>query len=292
MTSEDPDVPLGVRVMLGHAASQRLADLHHVDVLHIKGYALDPALRWEGRVGTDVDVVVRPEHLDRYLEALRTAGWRHAIGFEEGSPFGHAATLTHEHWGYLDLHRAYPGFTVSPSEAFEILWQERDLTDIAGFACPVPSVPGQILVLMLHAARSLAGGRADLDVDAAWTSASATLQEEVRDLVTRLGADVAFAAATGHLDDYRDRRDYALWKAVSGGSTRVEEWVARIKAAPSLAQRIHLVLKAPLVNVEHLTMLWGRRPTRVEIVREFFARPLRGVVEIWRTRRWRERAAR
>lgn len=292
MTSTDPDVPLGVRVMMGHAASQRVADLHSVDLLHIKGYALDPTLRWEGRVGTDVDVMVRPDHLDRYLKALRAAGWHHAIGFEEGSPFGHAATLTHEHWGYLDVHRSYPGFTVPPAEAFEILWHEREVTDIAGFACPVPSHPGQILVLMLHAARSVAGGRGDLDVEAAWTNAPAEVQAEVGVLVARLGAEVAFAAATGHLDDFRDRSDYPLWKAVSAGSTRVEEWFARIQAAPTVRDKVHLVLRAPLVNIEHLTMLWGRPPTRTEVVGEFFARPVRGVAEQWRLFRVRRKGRR
>lgn len=292
MTSAATDVPLGVRLMLGHAAAQHVANRQGLDILHIKGHALDPDLRWDGRVGTDVDVMVRPAHLSQYLQALLEAGWAHAIGFEEGSPFGHAATLTHEQWGYLDVHRMYPGFTVSPSDAFEALWRDRGNAVIAGMSCPVPSMPGQVVVVMLHAGRSGAGGRTDLDIDAVWSQAPDALQQEVRQLVADLGAEVAFAAATGHLDDYRDRREYALWKAVSRGGTRVEEWFARIKAAPTLAARIRLALKAPLVNIEHLTMLWGRPPTRTEVLHEFFARPVRGVVEEWRSFRRREHGRR
>lgn len=292
MTAAEPDVPMGARVMLGHAAAQYMADRHSLDVLHIKGYALDPALRWEGRVGTDVDVMVRPAHLDRYLHALLTAGWTHAIGFEEGSPFGHAATLSHAQWGYLDLHRSYPGFMVSPADAFESLWRERGEVVIAGANCPVPSLRGQVVVMMLHAARSGGGGRSDLDLDEVWGKAPATLQLAVLELVAELKAEVAFAAATGDLDNFRDRREYALWNTVSRGGTRVEEWFARIKAAPTLAGRVRLVLRAPLVNVEHLTMLWGRPPTRGEVVREFFARPVRGLVEELRAWRQRSKASR
>ena len=75
MTSESPAVPFSVRVMLGHAAVQRVADLHAVDILHLKGFALDDTVSWEGRVGSDVDVLVRPDQVGRLLGALSASGW-------------------------------------------------------------------------------------------------------------------------------------------------------------------------------------------------------------------------
>ncbi|MBK9697990.1 MAG: nucleotidyltransferase family protein [Propionibacteriaceae bacterium] len=168
MTSDSPAVPLSVRVMLGHAAVQRVADLHAVDILHLKGFALDDTVSWAGRVGSDVDVLVRPDHVGRFLDALSASGWNLSIGFEAGSPFGHAATLLHDVWGYVDVHRLYPGITMSPAAAFDILWGERGESEIAGARCPVPSLAGQAVILVLHAARSEDKARGLRDVDAAW----------------------------------------------------------------------------------------------------------------------------
>lgn len=284
MTIPGPQAPLAAVVQLGHAAVQRVADLSRTDVLHIKGYAIDPSLTWEGRVGTDVDVLVRPDQVRDFLQRLVEAGWQRVIGFRAGSPFGHAATLWHPSWGYVDVHRLFPGIGIEPAEAFEVLWTDRGQREIAGIACPVPSLVGQTAILVLNAARTRtsagsAAGNLASDVDTSWSQADDARRAEVVSLVGRLGAEVAFAAATGHLEDFRDRREYALWKVVSRGGTRLEEWRARIAAAPSRGEQFRLVLTAPLVNVEHLTALWGRRPTRWEIVREFFMRPVRGVAE-------------
>ena len=90
---------------------------------------------------------------------------------------------------------------------------------------------------------------------------------------------MAFAAATGELDRFRDRRDYDLWRVTIQGGTRFEEWWARIKAAPSIGEAARVALRAPLVNTDHMAALLGRPPTRPEIVREFAARPARGIVE-------------
>ena len=63
----DPEIaiPLGVRLRLGRAAIQTIADQSGADILHIKGDAVDPSLRPRSRVGTDIDVLVRPAHLTR-----------------------------------------------------------------------------------------------------------------------------------------------------------------------------------------------------------------------------------
>ncbi len=285
-------MPFSVRVMLGHAAVQRVADLHAVDILHLKGFALDDTVSWEGRVGSDVDVLVRPDQVGRLLGALSASGWNWSIGFEAGSPFGHAATLLHEVWGYVDVHRHYPGITLSPAAAFDELWRERGESQIAGARCPVPSLAGQAVILVLHAARSEDKSRGQRDVDSAWGRATPQQRQDVTELVARLGAEVALAAAIGNLDAYQDRSDHDLWKVVSRGGTRIEEWWARIKAAPTMGAAIRLVLRAPLVNVEHLTIVMGRTPTRREVVKEFFARPVRGLREEWRVRHARSAGSR
>ena len=154
--------------------------------------------------------------------------------------------------------------------------------DFAGKECPVPGRTEQATVLVLNAAR----GRSDSlqDLRRVWFDASVQERAGIESVVTDLDARTAFDAAIGQLERHRGQRDYRLWKAVSE-RTRLDEWRGRLSAAPTARQRALIVLRAPMVNVEHLGHELGRRPTRREIVREFFARPVRGLSEIRRRRR-------
>lgn len=281
MNGSQVDVPLSVRLRFGHAAVQYLADTVGVDLLHIKGAAVDPSLRPASSGGSDVDVLVRPEHVDRLDRALRQHGWRLFSTFEFGSPFGHAQTYLHDAWGYIDIHRYFPGIRLEPARAFERLWADRHEIEIAGVGCQVPSVPAQSLLLILNAARSSGGN--GWDVPFAWGDAPEERRAEIMQLVGEFDAPVAFAASVGGLDAYRRERDYRLWKVVSRGGTRSEEWWARVRAAPSISEAVRIAARAPLVNVEHLAYRLGRRPSRREIAVEFVARPVRAAGEAWRT---------
>jgi hypothetical protein len=278
-------VPLSVRLRFGHAAVQYLADEIGVDLLHIKGAAVDPELRPAASSGSDVDVIVRPEHVSRFHRALLDHGWRLYSTFELGSPFGHAQTYLHDSWGYVDLHRSFPGIRLAPSRAFDHLWVDRGSVGIAGIGCPVPNLPAQALLLILNAARST--GPRSRDLMLAWEDASAERREQIEALVHELDAPVAFAASVGGLEQYRGERDYRLWKVVSRGGGRSEEWWARVRAAPTLSESIRVAARAPLVNVEHLRFRLGRPPTRRDIAVEFLARPARAVREVLRTMRKR-----
>ena len=273
----DVDIPLRVRLLLGRAAAQVVADEIGADILHIKGDAAHPSLRPGEATGNDVDVLVRPAHVAALDRRLRTYGWRVYSSFVYGSPFGHAQTYLHDSWGYLDLHRWFPGIRVAPEIAFQRLWLDRQGMAFAGIECCVPSVPGQATLLVLNAARGGRGGGADLALS--WTHASPQHRTEVERLVDDLDAHVAFAAATGDLEKFRGERDYRLWKVVSAGGTRAEEWWARVRSARTFRDAMRIAARAPLVNVEHLSIELGRAPTRREIVTAFFARPRRLFVE-------------
>jgi hypothetical protein len=138
---------------------------------------------------------------------------------------------------------------------------------------------GQALIVILHAARAGGTPRSRQDIKAAWDEAPPGRREEVAALVDALQAQIAFAAATGHLEDFRTAREYQLWSVASSGGTRFQEWKARVKAAPSRRAALRLAVRATLVNTDHLAMVRGHRPTKPEIVLEFFARPARGVKE-------------
>jgi len=276
-------VPLSVRLRFGHAAVQHLAEEIGVDLLHIKGAAVDPSLRPSGYAGSDVDVLVRPADVDRLDQAMRQHGWRLYSTFEYGSPFGHAQTYLHDAWGYIDVHRFFPGIRVAPERAFNLFWSDRHEREIAGVGCQVPSVPAQGALLVLNAARSTS--RAKPDIETAWSDAGAERRAQIDALVADLDARVAFAAATGGLERYRHERDYRLWKIISEGGSRSAEWRARVRAAPDLRSALRVAARAPKVNVDHLAHRLGRTPTRGEIVAEFFRRPARALREVLPRRR-------
>lgn len=271
-------VPLATRLAFAHAAIQVIATEEHLDLLHIKGIAADASLARIGD-GSDADVLVRPSHVALLRRQLERHGWELYSDFESGSPFGHAATYFHAFWGFGDLHRHFPGIGVNAGEAFDHLWSARTTTPLAGVPCRVPSVPGQLLIMVLNAARS--GGSTDRMsvVREAWDEAPPDLRSSVTGLVTSLRAEVAFSAGLGELERHRGRREYLLWKVASQGGTRLEEWGARVWAAPTPGAAVRLALRAPLVNTEHLAHRIGHRPTRLEVLREFVARPYRGLTQ-------------
>lgn len=283
MSDPQTAIPLGVRLRLGRAAIQTIAERAGADVLHIKGDAVDPQLRPDQRTGSDIDILVRPAHVTVLDRALRAYGWKVYSTYANGSPFGHAQTYVHRLWGYLDLHRKFPGIGLDPGAAFDRLWRDRLTMEFGRTRCPVPARTDQATVLALNAAR----GRSDSlqDLRRVWFDASASERAEVEYVVAELDARTAFDAAIGQLDRHRGERDYRLWKAVSENGTRLEEWRGRFSAASSLGQRLSILLKAPMVNVEHLGHELGRPPRPREVVREFFARPVRGVREARARRR-------
>jgi hypothetical protein len=273
-------VPFAVRLTLARAAVQTIADEVGADLLHIKGNAVDPALRPTVRPGSDVDVLIRPLHIDRFDQRLRTLGWSIYSTFPLGSPFGHAQTYEHPVWGYLDLHRLFPGIELDPDDAFGLLWADRAERSFGQVSATVPSLTAQSLILLLNCARTPVPD----DLQRLWTDASSQARSEVSRLALTLHAEVALAAATGDLERMRGRRTYPLWNVTVNGGTRAQEWWARVRAAPTIRDAAIIVWRAPLVNTEALSHRLGRAPTRAEVVREFFARPLTALRELRRRR--------
>jgi hypothetical protein len=271
------DVPLEVRLHLGRAAVQTLADSAEIELLHIKGDAVDPQVRPSANPGSDIDVMVDPEQVDEMDRLLRDHGWQLYTTFENGSPFGHAQTYLHPLWGYTDLHRRFPGIRLDPVSAFARLWGARGSIEFAGVPCPVPSVPAQSAILLLNAARGRAG--AAPDVRRLWTDASPDRRAAIEAETDALQARLAWDAAVGDLERHRGDREYLLWRAVSQGGTRADEWWGRVVAQPTMRGRVAVIARLLQVNREHLALRLGREPRRREVIAEFLARPLRGIRE-------------
>ena len=285
------EVPLAVRIGFAHAAMQRLADTCGADVLHVKGASVDPVLA-RGRNYSDADVLVRPAHVALVLDRLQRHGWVLINSFAYSSPFQHSATLRHEDFGLLDLHRRFPGAGPTPEEAFAELWAERTETVLAGTTCTVPARSAQALLLLLHAARGGSSVKAASDIEAVWTSADEAQRDEILAWVDRLDAGLGFSVITGTLDEHKDDPAYDLWRVAARGGTRLEEWLARVRAARGVRAKAGVIARSALVKVEHLTLVRGRPLTRGEVIVEFFDRPVRGVREQLARRRTRRRGQR
>ncbi|WP_404430562.1 2-nitropropane dioxygenase [Microbacterium lacus] len=281
-------IPRAVRLRLGRAAVQTLADSAGADLLHIKGDAVDLSLRPAADPGSDIDVLTRPAHVAALDAVLRAHGWQLYSTFHSGSPFGHAQTYIHDIWGYLDLHRSFPGIRCDADRAFTVMSAGGGVVEFGGVPCAVPHVTAQALILILNSARSPARGARDLA--AAWNDASLDHRGAIAALVVDLDCPVAFAAATGRLDDHQHERDYLLWKTVTEGGSRAAEWWGRVRAQPTLMGSLRTAARATLVNSDRLGHVLGRPPTRREVVREFFARPERAIAELWHAARDRSRS--
>lgn len=283
MTSEALDVDLAVRIEFAHAALQHLADTSGIDLLHIKGIAFAPQWRSRASGGSDADILVRPSQIDRFLRSLEGTGWQRRSRFRTGSPFGHAQTYWHDHLGYADVHRFFPGLGKDEG-TFDVLWEGREVVELASTPCPVPGQVAQALISVVNAARN---GPPGLGRSAEVQDPA--LEAEMVELVPRLNAEVAWAAAHGRLHTVRDHREHDLWHAVTTDAGRVEEWRARVRAETTVVGKAVTVLRAPLVNTDHLANTRGRRPTAAEVVVEFLDRGRRAALEVWRGRRDDER---
>lgn len=290
-------LPMHVAVTFAHASLQVLAEDAGVDLLHVKGPAIDPLLaggRLEETSGrgpsSDADVLVRPSHVKAMLCAMRAHGWGLQYRFADGSAFEHAATLWHEGVGHADIHRSFPGIRVDADAAFEILWRERGTRELAGVECAVPNLTGQRLILLLHAARDVAQRR--WDITRCWDEATPDERREVEQLARRLGAEVALAAATGRLEDYADRREHDLWQLLSSGHRAdLQVWKARVKAQPTLLGRVRTGARLLTPKLGRSRTELGRALTPAEVLSAYRQRLRLGAREVSRVLRsgWESR---
>lgn len=294
VVAENPAVPLGVRVLLAHAAVQVTATHHGVDLLHIKGPAVAPGLRTTSSNSTDADVLVRPAHVSRFMRALRRAGWQLQTGFSQGSAFEHAAGLYHPNWGLLDVHRRYPGLDRDPGLTFDRLWTDRLDVDLASVPCPVPERTAQALILLLHAARSggVRGPTGHPDHASVWVEATEEERAAIRRLAATLEADVGLAAATGRLDEHAHHPEAAIWRLFSEDHSRLDEWRARVGVAPSWRGKVTVVARSFLVNRYFLEQSLGRPASHLDVGREFARRLGHGGRDLVTLARRRDRSTR
>ncbi|MDO5750284.1 MAG: nucleotidyltransferase family protein [Rothia sp. (in: high G+C Gram-positive bacteria)] len=270
--AEDTSAPLKARIMLAHAYFQRMADRHNVDILHVKGYAFDREVYRPNRYSTDADILVRPSHVQRFVDLLLEDGWKIQAHFETGSVFEHAMTLYHPVWGLTDIHRFFPGLgrRGGYSRVFEQLWTARRPVMIAHKPCWVPSVLDARVIVVLHRARAAAKYSSDIEYLRSILSLGDWAR--MRQRAAELDSSLAYAAATGMLENYRHDRDYLLWKSASQPIPAYQQWLGRIYSAPTLGDKLRTLKAIFVVNRDHLAMQLGHEPTKAEVRAKFFER--------------------
>ena len=287
---------LNVRLRLTHGVLQRIADMAGADVLHIKGPAVAPELldrrtvqdpdgdRTEtvARNSSDADLLIRPEHVHRFLDEASRHGWLLKTSFSTSSAFGHAMNIFHPSLGNADVHRHFPG--IAP-ESFEELWRDRSTPLLGHVPCPTPSVPAQRLVLLLHAARS---GPHHPDTDRAWGRATDDERAEVLALARHLGAEIGVAAAVGGLEAFSSHPDYLLWKHFRDGNpSRLDEWRARWHSATTLGRKASVVQGLLFFDRSLLEAELGHAPSRRDVAQRTLLRWRRLLGELTAGRRAR-----
>lgn len=78
---------------------QALADTVEVDLLHNQWHQRRRRVAEPRQHGTDVDAIVRPDHVPSMMAALAVGGGELLMTFATGSPFGHAADPFHASLG-------------------------------------------------------------------------------------------------------------------------------------------------------------------------------------------------
>ncbi len=203
-----------VRLTLGRAAVQTIADHAGIELLHIKGNAVDAALREPTAIGSDIDILVLPAHVEKLDRELRKHGWRVYSTFTWGSPFGHAQTYTHEIWGYVDVHRWFPGIRADAARAFALLCSGSRMVEFGGTPSRVPGVVDRRRSSCSTRPVAVAMGRT---CGACGTTPPPERRREIEKVIDALDARVAFSAATGDLESLPPRENYRLWKVISEG---------------------------------------------------------------------------
>lgn len=275
-----PFIPTNVLVELTHAEIQVIAAAGALDVLHIKGPALDPQLRSDRATSMDVDILIRPRHLPALQALLRDHGWHCLFDFRDGSTFEHAATWARADMSQVDVHRYFPGFEADAEVAFERLWRDRREHRLAGIGCQVPSLDAQRLILLLHAARGH-DERALADRDRAWVDLEAADRERVDRLAVQVGASVALGAVTGRRELLHGARTADLWTLLTSTGTTdapLRVWWTWVRAEPTFAAAVRRGIHLLRPNRRRLATWLEHEPTRADMLRAYLSQGRRAAV--------------
>ena len=226
-----------VQVLVGRAGSAL-----GLPVLAIKGPVLSmQGLRAE-RVHADVDVLVAPRDLRRFVEGLRRLGWREQLGSSAPTIMPtHSVNLLSKSWPVtIDVHHYFPGFLAPAEEVFEELWARRTEVTLAHVPVATLDPAAHAIVAALHLLREQrwVTRRAELE-ELAGRTRGVLGDDGVADLVALAGRTRASAPLAPFLEcldvavengDAQDP-DLALWN-LRATSHESYPWLYQLRRTP------------------------------------------------------------
>ena len=180
-------------VLLATALVDYVAASAGLPVLFIKGPCATMMGLRENHVSADVDVLVRPEQLNKMVELLAARGWlERPTGVAVVRRYLHSRTLYHPQWNCdVDVHDRFPGMDAPPGSAFETLWRDRQYLVVATRSVPAPSVPAAVIFQALHSLRAMDEPRHEREYSGLLQRVDSTLHQEIVDLSVQLKATAA-----------------------------------------------------------------------------------------------------
>ncbi|MET4134165.1 nucleotidyltransferase family protein [Pseudarthrobacter sp. PvP090] len=180
-------------VLLATALVDHVAVSAGLQVLFIKGPAATMMGLRENHVSADVDVLVRPENLDRLVERLGARGWlERPSGVSVVRRYSHSQTLYHPQWNCdIDVHNRFPGMEAHAGSAFDALWRGRQYLVMATRSVPVPSVPAAVIFQALHSLRAMDEPRHQREYSGLLQRVDTSMHKEIVELSIELQATSA-----------------------------------------------------------------------------------------------------
>lgn len=180
-------------VLLATALVDHVAASAGLQVLFIKGPGAGMMGLRENHVSADVDVLVRPEQLDRMGELLGGRGWlERPSGVSVVRRYSHSRTLYHPQWNCdIDVHDRFPGMEALPGSGFDTLWRGRQYLVMAARSVPVPSIPAAVIFQALHSLRAMDNPRHEREYAGLLQRVDVTMHQDIADLSVELRATAA-----------------------------------------------------------------------------------------------------
>lgn len=173
-----------VYALLAHAARQSGVDIVFIKgpVLHVQG------LRVREHSG-DVDCWVRPGGERALADAMAPWGWRIVPTAFDGTSVAHSITLVPGDWGCeIDVHWRFPGMTIDPVRAFDLLYESSEERVFAGASARAPSPAMHAVIYALHELRPVSGRQFGRSQFQASVTALRAAGPKTIEIASRLGA--------------------------------------------------------------------------------------------------------
>lgn len=149
-------LPIAAATPLAYAFVNRIAVERDIRVLAIKGPILHKLGLRSQKISSDADILVDPSRMTEFCDVLAQYGWtEREVRFSPSILEPHSRTLIHPKWPCdIDVHSYFPGFFGNAREVFDLLWETKVESELAGLAVWTPNRVANGVIALLHVLRN------------------------------------------------------------------------------------------------------------------------------------------